>query len=362
MNTSYTPNLIQKMALYLGVLVLHILSIASIARAGDGPIGIRPYLNDNEMVYHAVKFRYKARVNVNSGNNSAIKILFIARSFYNPDRTEPPGFYQIETNLYSYWIQYEDTGCLGWPPYSPLPPFHSQSGLWSSIPDYPAADDNFPIALKGRVGVRPADVIMFPRQNSGIDNIPRLTKIETISQQNMTAKDIAFELSRGETFVGDLSNWGYRFDPSRSDNLPSSCLPDLPSGHTYRKWHLIAVFEGRSYAWDFALPEQQARYLDPSRMIDMVTEFFETAGSFQAFVWDFAVQDENRQDWQPIYKFIVTYQVFPDRNTGSGVKIGSYQGRNILEFSNDRTDTYAQLGDILILDTSSCKSPWFEYR
>ena len=213
----------------------------------------------------------------------------------------------------------------------------------------PVSDPNFPPNLRGRIGARPADPVLFPRQNSGIDNIPHLSKIETMAQQNMTGVGISMELSRGSTFTTDLSNWGYRFDPARADNSPAACIADLPSGHVYRKWRVTATFCGKRYETDFALPEQQASHLAPNRMLDMVTEFFELPGDFQVYVWDVGYLEEAEASWRPITKFTVGYQNFPSRNLGSGVKVSSYQGKSVLEFSNDRTDTYAKLGDILTI-------------
>jgi uncharacterized protein (TIGR03437 family) len=320
-----------------------------------GPIGVRPHYRFGTVSpQRPVGSRYKIRINANADNDQVIKILYAARSFVNPNRTEPAGFYQLEFNLYSYWLRYPDIGCLGWPPRSPTGEvFHSQGGLWVSVPDYPATEPTFPRALRGRVGIRPSNLQRYPRQSSGINNIASLTKIETIGQQNMVGKDIELELVRGDTFTNDLSNWGFRFDPNRSDNLPSSCLADLPRGSVYRRWLVTARYDGETFRWDVALPEEQARFLDPNRIVDFVTEFFELRGTFQVFAWDFFFQEEGQPAWIPISDFKVTYQVLPGRNTGSGVRIGTYQGRRVLEFSNDRTDTYAQLNDIITLSDST---------
>jgi hypothetical protein len=296
-------------------------------------------------------------VNRNASAGSA-KILFMARSFFNPARAEPAGFYQIETNLYSYWIRYADTSCLGWPPRSPTNEvFHGQAGLWISVPDYPAADPSFPAQLWGRVGIRPFDAAMFPRQNAGIDNIPHLSKIEAIGQANVTGLDIAVEITRGTVFSDDLLNWGYRFGTSRADNSPAACVAGLPAGHLYRRWHVTAAIDGKRYESVVALPEQQASYIAPNRLLDMVTEFFELAGDFQAFVWDVAYQDEGDAAWRPVTQFVVNYQNFPTRNLGSGVKVGAYLGKRVLEFSNDRTDTYARKNDVLTISPSAGLSP-----
>jgi hypothetical protein len=190
---------------------------------------------------------------------------------------------------------------------------------------------------------------MFPRQNSGIDNLPRLSKIETISQQNMNGVEIELEFVRGQTFTTGLSDWGWRFDPTRADNDPASCLPDLPAGHVYRTWQVTASFAATAYTWEFALPDQQASHISPSRIIDIVSEFFDRPGSFQVYLWGFEYQEENVAIWRPITRFVMNYQALPTRNKGSGVRVATYNGQAVLEFSNDGSDTYARLNQVLIL-------------
>jgi hypothetical protein len=315
----------------------------------DGPSGITPYLAETEKVQDAVGFRYKFKVQVNSGNEETLKILLFSRSFYNPNRPEPFGYYEFETNLYSDWWGYKDEGCVEFGGLGVNHP--GQTGLWVSIPDYPAVDPSFPLAMKGRIGIRPSDLSAFPRGSYGIDGIPFLTKIETISQQDMTGQDVSVQISRGDTFADDLSNWGYRLDPTRADNLPSACLPNLPSGFTYRKWQVLVSFGTKSYSWDLAMPQDQALYISPDQLIAITTEFFQTSGAFQAFIWDLNGQSEKTMLWQPLTRWGVTYQIHSERNTGSGVKLGTYLGNRVIEFSCDRTDTYSRLYDVLDLAT-----------
>ncbi len=308
---------------------------------GGGTLGFGPYFQPGQEITNAVAIRYKFRVNQNS--SPLLKIVFTGRRLYNP--SSPTYTYLLEANLYTYWVQYTDNAFnCSWPLQGQY--FYGQSGLWVSIPDYPGESQR-----PSLVGVRPSNLQMFPRQNSGIDNIPGLTKIETISQMDITGKDISIQYYRGNLLdpaTDGLSGWGYRFQRDPQDPNIITCEPDLPSGYTYRKWHAEAVIDGITYLWDFAVPDDSARYLFPtSDMTSIVTEFLATPGFFQVYFWDFEIQREGSSIWERLDTWKVFYQPdAPTPTSGWGPKIGDYNGKPVLEVSNDGTDTYFKLNDI----------------
>lgn len=307
---------------------------------GDGAIGVGPAFDPGGQISDAVKLRYHARVNKMTADT--LKIIFQTRRLYNPNWSGPT--YLLESNLYTYWVQYGDTGCVPWPPTNAGPSYFGQAALWLSIPDY---------NRKGMVGSRPGDVasrLMFPRVMSGIDNISGLTKIETMSQMNIAGQDITIEYARGSTFTTPLSGWGWRFNP----NAPGSCMPDLPADVVYRIWTSTVTIGGQTYSYEFAVPDQYATHLAPSEIFSIVTEFLyktpteisQGKGDFQVYFWDFEVQRENSTTWIPLRKMKVFYRADPTDNIGWGAKIGLYAGRPVLEISNDTTDTYYKLNDV----------------
>lgn len=309
----------------------------------DGAIGIVTYFPAGTEINNAVGFRYKFRLNQN--NSATTKILFGTRRFYAPGAADT---YLLEANLYNSWLQYADTGCTPWPPQGQN--MNGQGGLWVSIPDY---------VKKGYVGVRqldPATMQMFPRQNSGIDNIPGLTKIETISQSNVTAKDITIEYLRGAAFTSPLDGWGSRYLTDSQGQV--SCSASLPSGVTYRTWQVTVTIDGAIYRWEFALPDDSARYLAPGEISSFGTEFFNHPGFFQVYIWEPEVMAEGGS-WQPVTRWKTGYC---SDCSGSvintyGAKLSTYNGWNVIEISNDGTDTYYKTGDIFVLQSPAPPPP-----
>lgn len=330
--------------LYVTSAVLYAFGISS---AYAGTIGFGPYFDPGKQIYDAVGVRYKFRVHQNNSPQYT-KIIFTGRRFYAPGTTTS---YLHDANLYSRWVEYSDTSCLGWPPQGIA--HNGESGIWVSVPDY---------NRKGQVGVRQVDnatLKMFPRQNSGVDNIGGLTKIETISQMNITGKDGFIEFTRGGTFTSPLSGWGYRFSKEKNSATDTyDCIADLPAGVTYRTWNVHLDINGGTYRWEFAFPNSGAQYFSPTGdMNSIVTEFFDKPGFFQAYFWDFEVLRESSTTWEPLRKWKMTYRADPNENLTYGPKISIYNGIPVIEVSNDGTDTYFKLNDIFELLSVSPPAP-----
>jgi hypothetical protein len=314
-----------------------------------GTIGVGPAFSPGEAITDGTALRYNLRVNKNTADT--LKIIFQTRRLYNPECTGPNcQTYLLESNLYTYWVEYEDTGCAPWPPTSAGPSHFGQAALWLSIPDY---------NLGGKVGSRPKDVAsgkMFPRIMTGIDNIQGLTKIETMTQKDISAQDISIEYKRGYTFETPLSGWGARFDPSAdlSGGEQPPCVNDLPADVVYRIWTTTVTIGDDTFYYDFAVPDAYATHLAPYEIFSIVTEFLDKSvdeistgtGDFQAYFWDFELQREGSDSWIPLRDMKVFYRADPDENIGWGARIGDYNGMPVLEVSNDTTDTYYKLNDV----------------
>lgn len=338
-------------SLKIGVALVFLLCAAA---AYSGTIGVGPTFDPGGWISDAVKLRYHARVNKITADT--LKLIFQTRRLYNPNCIGDCQTYLLESNLYTYWVQYSDTGCVPWPPTNAGTSYFGQAALWLSIPDY---------NRKGMVGSRPVGVAsgsMFPRVMSGIDNISGLTKIETMSQMNIAGQDMTIEYARGSTFTTPLSGWGWRFDPSVpvSSGQPP-CISDLPGGVVYRIWTSTVTIGGQTYSYEFAVPDQYATHLYPYEIFSIVTEFLDKTpaeisqgkGDFQVYFWDFEVQRENSTTWIPLRKMKVFYRADPTDNIGWGAKMGLYAGRPVLEISNDTTDTYYKLNDVFEIPASN---------
>lgn len=323
-------------------------------RSHGGTIGVGPSFQPGEEITDGVRLRYKLRVNKLTAD-SGVKIIFQTRRLYNPKNNGPGSeTYLLESNLYNYSVTYKDTGAVPWPPTNAGAANYGQAALWLSIPDY---------NRHGMVGSRPIDEAskrMFPRVMTGIDNIPGLTKIETISQRDILGQDVSIEYSRGGTFRKPLSGWGVRFDPSvkfkdsdRNKPQPET-VPDLPSNTEYRIWTATVSVANKQFGYEFAVPDKFGTHFAPYEIFSIVTEFLDknpaevTAGKgdFQAFFWDFKLMREHRSKWLPIRKLKCFYRADPKPNIGWGAKIGEYQKTPVLEISNDGTDTYYKLNQV----------------
>ena len=82
--------------------------------------------------------------------------------------------------------------------------------------------------------------------------------------------------------------------------------------------------------------------------MSIVTEFLDQRGLFVLYLWDIAWLQEGGE-WFPLRTWQVTYRADPLPNIGWGVKLGTYGGRQVVEVSNDGTDTYAKVEDTLTL-------------
>lgn len=319
-----------------------------------GTIGVGPSFLPGEEIKDGIRLRYKLRVNKLTAD-SGVKIIFQTRRLYNPKNNGPGSeSYLLESNLYNYSVAYKDTGAVPWPPTNAGPAKYGQAALWLSIPDY---------NRHGMVGSRPINEeskLMFPRVMTGIDNIPGLTKIETISQRDIIGHDVSIEYARGATFRKPLSGWGFRFDPQvkfkdtdRNKPQPKT-VPDLPSDTEYRIWTATVRFANKQFGYEFAVPDKYGTHFAPYEIFSIVTEFLDknpaeaTAGKgdFQAFFWDFELMRENQIKWIPIRKLKCFYRAAPKPNIGWGAKIGKYQKTPVLEISNDGTHTYYQLDQV----------------
>jgi hypothetical protein len=321
---------------------------------GGGTFGFKPHFQPGQEITNAVAIRYKFRVNqmLNRSAVASFKIIFTGLSLYHPNNTtySYPG--AVQANIITRWYQYTDPACnlRGQPP--PGQPIFGQPGLWVSVADYPTQANPPRPSL---IGVRPSNKQMFPRRSGEADSTPGLTLIETISQMDITGKDISIHIYRGNLLdpaTEGLSDWGYRFQRDPQNPNITTCEPDLLSGYTYRKWHAEAVIDGITYRWDFVFPDDSARYLAPWEIMGIVTEFLAAPGFLQVYFWDFEVQREGSSTWEPLNTWKVHYRADPEPPYGLGAKIGTYNNRPVLEISNDGTDTYYKLNDVFQIPSS----------
>ena len=321
------------------LLLLIVLLIGYTRSAEAGTVYVAPVVT-LPTAAPVIGLRYTLRIHAleGSGNPSLHenKIIFLGSQFTG---LSPTGLYVTGVDVFTWFQGYTDQPSC---PSIVGGTFHPGVGaLWIGVPDY---------AMTRRIGIRPLNaetVAAFPRQNGGVDGIPGLTALWGISQQSFTGVDTQVTLLRGETFTAPLDGWGGRFSSDPSNPGAYVCDPLLPPG-LYRAWMLTLLAGITRYAFEIAEPDAHADRILPSGAMSIVTEFLEQRGLFVLYLWDVAILQED-QGWLPLRQWRVTYRADPEPNVGWGVKLGIYGGQQVLEVSNDGTDTYAQVGETVEL-------------
>jgi hypothetical protein len=299
------------------VLVVLLAALAPSASAQcDGLTNSRAYFEPGERPLDIVGVRYKFRVAANEQAGLQLKILFAAMRFQLPGQVET---YLLESNLYSRGLLYDDPVCTTWPLQGTY--VGSESSLRVAVPDY--------IGL-GKTGARTSAPLEFPRQSYFIDGGP-VPKTDMISQSNLNGITGEVKVERGG-LVTDKSGW--------------RCEGDLDSSD-YRRWSAQVVIAPASHDLSFALPDSNARYFAPWEILNFYTEFFGESGLFKVYLWDLEILRESGGGWQPLVEWIV------DHHCGSltefGVRLATFQGKPVIEISNDGPASFFPAGTIFSL-------------
>jgi hypothetical protein len=269
------------------------------------------YFQAGQEIRDVVGARYKFRIDANS--SPTIKIAFGWHRFYGPGSET----YLLETNLYSDAFRYTDHVCTTWPLQGQY--LSAQGSLRVAVPDY---------NLHGRTGAQTVDPIMFPRQTYEIDGIDGLWKTDMISQLNINGLDGSVAITRGP-IVTDKTGW--------------KCDGTL-GGSVYRQWDVLVTIDGAPFSMRFALPDNEARYFYPWEIFSFGTEFFKQPGAIKVFLWDFEIQQENQTYWRPLTRWQVTRQ--DDSINEDGVRLATYNGKRVIEFSNESPGPFFESGTV----------------
>jgi hypothetical protein len=292
------------------------------------PIGIasKDLRTPTDQFTDIVRARNKFRINTPFLNDA--KIVFQSRALWNP-AAPITGYrqYSLDTH-YDRLIGY---------------------GLWMDNADYfpetqiPQFGDSY-----GRVGMHSSTPSVFPVTTGAIDGCA-LVHTSAYSQLDITGKDVTVEFVKGGTFTTPLSGWASCQIQPNTPNLPcgqySCTAANLPAG-TYQIWNATLSFDGTSYLFELAVPatnphgaERTGPFLDPRGLFGFLSEFLEFGHHFQFYVWDMEVQRQGSSDWIAIKNFKQTYTI-PSTHRSSGGRLAVYNGKPVLEFSNDGTETY----------------------
>ncbi|MBI2676337.1 MAG: hypothetical protein HYX21_00055 [Candidatus Yanofskybacteria bacterium] len=310
--------------LWLGAMTIRVVAMGSIPNSarGNGNSLIIPDFGPGQAPTNVVGLRYHVRVDQNQ--TEAMQIIFAGNTLYSPGN---PKSYNLEYNIFSSRIVYQDNICTTYPPVGQV--VDGEASLRLNFSDY---------NLEGRFGGKTSDPKVLPRQRILIDGIANLQALGMIPQASMNGKDITVEVTRG-SLVTDKSGW-------------KLCSGEKLGDEAYRMWNLKAAFERQSYTATFALPADGTEYFRD--LFGIWTEFLSNPGYWRVFYWAPEFIREESSLWEPINNWRVIYNFGGSNNTkGFGFRLASYKGWSAIEVSNDETETYMKAGETLMLNQLS---------
>ena len=283
----------------------------------------RPYFESDKEANDIIGVKYKFKIASNEGQN--MKILFGGSRLSGASADT----YYLERNIYNSKVSYFDPVCSGgWEKLNNMT--IGQSTLRIAVPDY---------IKKGKTGLKTDNSSYFPRINYGIDNVADVPKTDVISQANLNGQEGTIETLRGN-ITNDKSGW--------------KCDGKVLDGDTYRQWNIKTTIGNSTYQTSIALPENGAKYLTPYELINFRTEFFQNAGLFKIYLWDFQFKRESKTSWEPLTKWKVSDY---DGNTANyGIRKTIYNGNNAIEISNDNSVRFLAEGEKFEMSQSSPSS------
>nr|NIM94559.1 hypothetical protein [Anaerolineales bacterium] len=260
--------------------------------------------------------RYKFHVADNNQAGLGLKILFGFIPLYTPgaERT-----YSLESNLYTLGLIYNHPICTTWPLLGTR--VGSEASLRLAVPDY---------AGLGKTGMKTFAPSVFPLQSYLIDNLP-IPKTDAISQLNLNQRTTEVTITRSG-LVSDKIGW--------------KCAGPLDAD-TYRQWDASATVGPTTYNVSFVSPESNARFISSGAPIIFRTEFYLYPGLFKVYLWDFQFMRESTASWEPLTQWIVDDQC--GDASAYGVRLAGFEGRTVMEISNDGPGSFIQAGTIFDL-------------
>ncbi len=307
-------------ALCLTLTVTGLVAFGQAAHAQcNGNMGVRAYFapGTGPSDITGLRYAFHAAENIQAGLD--LKILFGFSRLYTPGAIDT---YLLESNLYTRGLRYSDPICTTWPLLGTL--VGSETSLRLAVPDY--------VGL-GKTGAKTFAPFVFPRQSYLIDGLP-IPKTDAISQMDLGQTTTEVVITRGD-LVSDKTGW--------------KCAGSLDAD-TYLQWDASVNVGATAYHVAFALPEGNARYITSGELIGFRTEFFLFSGLFKVYLWDFEFMRESTGSWEPLNEWIV------DDHCGDasayGVRIANFEGRTVLEISNDGPGSFLPVGTIFELGLS----------
>lgn len=308
-------------ALCFTLTVTSLLALAQKSHAQcNGNMGVRAYFAPGSGPQDITGLRYvfHAADNIQAGLD--LKILFGFMRLYTPGAIDT---YLLESNLYTRGLLYSDPTCTTWPLLGTL--VGSETSLRLAVPDYVG---------QGKTGAKTFAPFVFPRQSYLIDGLP-IPKTDAISQIDFGQATTEVVITRGG-LVSDKTGW--------------KCAGSLDAD-TYLQWDATVTVGAMAYNVAFALPDSNARYITSGALINFRTEFYLYSGLFKVYLWDFELMRESTGTWEPLTQWIVDDQC--GDASAYGVRLTNFEGRTVMEISNDGPGSFLPVGTIFALGLSA---------
>lgn len=242
------------------------------------------------------------------------------------------------------------------------------------------------VCRNGHIGQQTFSPGAFPRTSREIDALPGYTIMQANSDEDLQGMDLEVEIVRDSvfSFATPQSGWGERIIPDGfGDHLCSDLLPD----DEYRAWDTWVTINRDDASSDSHRVRTLARRIPGTDLSDfmlasgqrawtIVTEFLYNPSFFQVYLWDLEFRRDGSTVWESVDTFDVLGQdqtastTNPPVRGSSGIRMAEYDGRSVVEISNDGTNTYFEVGDpstftlpadpAVILDQLGCAGapPW----
>lgn len=309
----------QRNTVWLGAITLRVVAVGKIPNSarGNGNSLILPEFGPGEAPTNVVGLRYHIRVDQNQ--TEAMQILFTGSTLHSPSEKK---VYNLEYNIFSSRIVYQDNICTGYPPIGQV--VDGEASLRLNFSDY---------NLESRFGGKTSNPQALPRQQILIDGIANLQALGMVPQTSMNGKDITVEVTRG-SLVTDKSGW-------------KLCSGEKLGDESYQMWNLKATFDSKDYIATFALPADETEYFRD--IMGIWTEFLSNPGYWRVSYWSPEFLRENSKGWEPMNHWRVVYNFGGSNNPeGFGFRLAQYKGQPAIEVSNDG-GTYLKTSETLNL-------------
>jgi hypothetical protein len=278
--------------------------------------------------------QYSAHVVTNQ--SQSLRIIFGFNNLYGSNTAILPGYYNIESNIYSGDLSFTDGMCSH---NSTVGIYtEAQGSVRNATVDYPfyfGIEPGFTNALDT------SDPVNFPTSTTWIDGYTNNYVMNSISQGNINGEDVTITIQRGGT-ITDVSTFAH-------------CGMSLLPG-TYRLWTLTTQIAGQGPVVNRIVALDEGAHYLTTTALDFASEYINQSGIFTVQYWGFAFERESNPVWHGLTQFASAYD-YDGQGQDFGSHIVTVGGQDRIEFSNAPGNAYIPGNTRIEMPTSSQYAP-----